>query len=81
MPIKERINVLLLNDAGTGFPERVEAPKGKKLEEFLNEYVENFVPEEYYISVNGGMETQDYELQDGDRVIVTKLNSKITSGR
>jgi len=81
MPIKERINVLLLNDAGTGFPEKIEVPVGKKLEEFLNEYVEDFTPEEYHISVNGSTEARDYELKDGDRVIVTKLNSKITSGR
>jgi len=52
MPIKERINVLLLNDAGTGFPEKIEVPVGKKLEEFLNEYVEDFTPEEYHISNN-----------------------------
>lgn len=79
MAKRPKIRVLLLNDAGTGFPEYEEVPKGMTLGDFIEKYLDNR-PDDYRITVNGTIEPSCYELKDGDKVIATLMTKKVVSG-
>lgn len=80
MARRPKIKVLLLNDAGTGFPEYEEVPEGMTLGDFIEKYLDGN-PGDYRITVNGSIEPADYELKDNDKVIATLMQKKVVSGR
>ena len=67
------MQVLVINNDGGGFADRVEVPEGTTVIELFRRTVKHRGPEDYLIRVNRQPAARDEPLREGDRVSVTPL--------
>ena len=68
----QAITVLVLNNAGGGFADRVRYPGGTTIEACLNDVVRGDASK-VSVKVNSEIVSSEYVLQDEDRVSITPL--------
>ena len=69
----EEIEILYVNNNGSGFADKVTAIRGITLRQFFAQRTESADPARYVIRVNGQPATQDQQLNSGDKISVTPL--------
>ena len=67
------MKVLLINNDGGGFADRVEVPEGTTAIDLFRRTVKHRGPEDYLVRVNRQPAARDEALKDGDRVSITPL--------
>ena len=67
------MKVLVINNDGGGFADRVELPEGTTVLELFRKIVKHRGPEDYLIRLNRGPAAPDEALEDGDRVSITPV--------
>ena len=66
-----RMQVLLINNMGSGFADYVEVAPGTNIAQFLAEHLSGHQPGDLLIRVNRLPVARDQVLQDGDRISAT----------
>ena len=67
------MKVLLINNDGGGFADRVDVPEGTTVIDLFRKTVKHRGPEDYLIRVNRQPAARDESLREGDRVSITPL--------
>ena len=67
------MQVLLINNDGGGFADRVEIPEGTTVLDLFRRYIKHRGPEDYLIRVNRQPAARDEPLREGDRVSITPV--------
>jgi hypothetical protein len=70
------VKVLLINNDGSGFADRVELPEGTTVFDLFHRTVKHRGSEDYLIRGNRQPAAPDEFLKDGDRISVTPLKIK-----
>ena len=65
------MQILLINNIGSGFADYVDVESGTTIETFLNEHLSEYKPADLLIRVNRLPVARDQVLQDGDRISAT----------
>ena len=74
------MRVMLINNAGAGFADYVDAEPNTTIEKFLAQHLPEYKPDDMLIRVNRLPVARDTALQDGDRISATptKLEGAVT---
>ena len=67
------MQILFINNGGAGFGDFVETAEGTNIQQFLQQKVHGYKPEDLLIRVNRQPVPRDYVLQDKDRVSATPV--------
>ena len=67
------VNVLFLNNNGSGFADFVSVEPGTSIERFLDQHLPGTQAGDLLIRVNRQPVARDYQLQEGDRVSATPI--------
>ena len=70
---RERINIHLITQSGSGFSEEIVILAGTRLADFVRE---RNITTDFLVRVNREAHSADYILQDGDRVSATAHSVK-----
>ena len=70
------MQVLLINNDGGGFADRVEIANGTTVLELFRKHIQHRGPEDYLIRVNRQPAARDEPLREGDRVSITPVKSE-----
>ena len=65
------MEILFINNGGSGFADYVEVAEGTNIQDFLNDKVKDYKPGDLLIRVNRQPVAKDYVLQPDDRVSAT----------
>ena len=67
------MQVLFINNAGTGFADYIEISEDTTVEQFFNSKMHGASPSDYLIRVNRQPVAKDYKLRENDRITITPL--------
>ncbi len=67
------MNVLFINNLGSGFADYINVIDGMKVEQFFKDKMHGCKEDDYLIRVNRQPVARGYVLRDGDRITITPL--------
>lgn len=67
------MKILLINNDGGGFADRLEVSEGTTVLELFRKQIKHRGPEDYLIRVNRQPAAEDEVLRDGDRISITPV--------
>ena len=67
------MQVLVINNDGGGFADRIEVPEGTTVRGIFTRQIKHRGPEDYLIRVNRQPAASDEVLREGDRVSITPI--------